>query len=78
MIELLDKDSGGSIGSISEEQLRFLTEQLEEETDVDRDYYVDRATLAMFAERGIDPQLLSLLRGALGDRDEMEIEWVRR
>jgi hypothetical protein len=32
----------------------------------------------MFAENGIDPQLLELLRGALGNREDMEIEWLRK
>jgi len=32
----------------------------------------------MFAARSIDPKLLTLLRGALGDREGMEIEWKRK
>jgi hypothetical protein len=32
----------------------------------------------MFADNGIDPQLIALLRGALGNREEMEIEWTRK
>jgi processive 1,2-diacylglycerol beta-glucosyltransferase len=78
MIELRDKENGRILGSISEKQLQFLIDQLEEESGVDTDYYVNQATLEMFTERGIDQQLLALLRDALGDRDEMEIEWVRR
>ena len=77
MIEVRDKKSGVPIGSISEEQLRFLIDQLEEETTADQDYYINRETLEMFAEHGADDDLLNLLRGALGDRDDMEIEWSR-
>ena len=36
---------------------------------------INTATLDMFAEKTKDVQLLSLLREALGARDEMEIEW---
>ena len=63
------------IGDISQAQLQFLVDQLEEEHSADRDYYLDRDTLAMFEERGCDPQLLSLLRDALGDEESIDIEW---
>jgi processive 1,2-diacylglycerol beta-glucosyltransferase len=75
MITLRDKETGRTIGTITPEQLRFLKDQLEEETDEDSDYYLNEATLEMFAERGIDPTLLRLLQDALGGREEMEIEW---
>ena len=78
MIELRDKETGRSLGSISEEQLQFLVDQLEEESPTDTDYYLNAATLDMFVGKGIDPQLLALLRGALGNREDMEIEWLRK
>jgi hypothetical protein len=78
MVELRDKETGRILGSISDEQLQFLTDQLEEESDRDTDYYINAATLEMFAARSIDQQLLTLLRGALGDREGMEIEWKRK
>lgn len=77
MIEVRDKGTGTRVGSISEQQLQFLIDQLEEEHAEDQDYYINQATLEMFAKRGADEQLLSLLRGALGDREDMEIEWTR-
>ena len=78
MIELRDKDTGRPIGPITEDQLQFLVDQLEEESSTDTDYYLNSATLDMFANNGIDPQLLALLRGALGNREEMEIQWERK
>jgi processive 1,2-diacylglycerol beta-glucosyltransferase len=78
MVELCDKETGRILGSISDEQLQFLIDQLEEESGADADYYIDAATLEMFAERSIDPPLLTLLRDALGDREGMEIEWKRK
>ena len=78
MIELRDKADGRLLGSITDEQLQFMMDQLEEESAADADYYIDQATLEMFVERGIDIQLLAILRNALGDREEMELEWVRR
>ena len=78
MIELQDKDTGAPIGTISETQLQFLIDQLEEESVEDQDYYINEATLDLFEERGADPALVSLLRKALGGRSEMEIRWSRR
>jgi len=77
MIEIFDKQSGKKLGTITEEHLRFLIDQLEEETEEDVDYYINKPTLEMFKDRGIDPELLGLLEGALGERNEMEIEWKK-
>jgi len=78
MVELRDKESGSVVGSITDEQLQFLIDQLEEESDTDTDYYLNAPTLEMLADRGIDQPLLTLLRNALGDREGMEIQWVRQ
>lgn len=78
MIELRDKETGRVLGAISEQELRFLIDQLEEESSHDTDYYINTDTLEMFAVRGGDPHLLDLLREGLADREEMEIEWSRR
>ena len=77
MIELKDKETGASLGSISPEQLQFLIDNLEEEYDEDTDYYLTRVTLEMLKDHGADPALVSLLEAALGDRDDIEIEWSR-
>jgi len=77
MIELKDKESGVTIGSISEEQLKFLVDHLEEESKDDKDYYLNPTTLDMLETKGIDADLLRMLRGALGDRDDMEVEWSK-
>ena len=75
MVELKDKDTGRVIGSITEQQLQFLVDHLEEESADDRDYYLNTTTLDALAAKSNDATLIGLLRGALGDRDEMEIEW---
>jgi len=77
MIELRDKDSGVAIGKISEEQLKFLVDHLEEEFKEDKDYYINPATLDSFEKTSADPALLTMLRNALGTREDMEIEWSR-
>ena len=77
MIQLRDKENDMDLGSISEEDLQFLIDQLEEESEEDVDYYINRSTLELFEEKGASPALLSLLKNALGDREDMEIEWSR-
>lgn len=77
MIELRDKDSGDALGTISEQQLQFLVDQLEEESSEDRDYYINADTIEMFEEAGADRDLVAALRQALGGREEMEIRWRR-
>ena len=78
MITLRDKESGNPIGTITEAQLQFLADQLEEEWAEDADYWLDQSTIDLLAERGADDALVVLLRRAMGDRDEMEITWSRR
>lgn len=77
MIELRDKETGARLGEISEEQLQFLVDQLEEETSGDVDYYINATTIDLFEAEGADPALVDLLRRALGTRTEMEIQWSR-
>jgi hypothetical protein len=68
-------DTGDAIGDISDQQLAFLVEQLEEEHDEDRDYFIDRDTLELLSDNGADPELLALLEKAIGDDDSMAIAW---
>jgi hypothetical protein len=75
MIELRDKRTGASLGTISQTQLQFLIDQLEEEDVEDQDYYINLATLDMFERAGADPELLELLRQGLGAREDMDIVW---
>jgi processive 1,2-diacylglycerol beta-glucosyltransferase len=77
MIELRDADSGAVLGSVTEAQLQFLIDQLEEESTTDQDYYFDDQTLTMLEDDGADPGLLALLRRALGGREGMEVRWSR-
>jgi hypothetical protein len=77
MIQLRDTESGALLGAITEQQLEFLEGQLEEEFQGDQDYWFDTASLDVLEEQGADPDLMAVLRSALGDREEMEIRWER-
>jgi hypothetical protein len=77
MIKLLDHETGRLIGSITEAQLQYLVDQLEEEWDEDQEYYLSTDSLDMLAEGGMDTGLVEMLREAMGDRGEIEIRWAR-
>lgn len=77
MITLFDSESNQPIGQIGEGQLRFLMDQLEEESTQDRDYYISQDELDVLQESGADEVLLQVLRAALAGRQEAEIRYVR-
>lgn len=77
MINLREKGTDKPVGQISEEQLQYLIDHLEEEWLEDQDYAITPLLLQVFEEQGADPALVSLLRNALGGRDEIEIIWSR-
>jgi processive 1,2-diacylglycerol beta-glucosyltransferase len=76
-IELFDNETGTVLGTITESQLQFLIDQLEEESSDDRDYYLIPRTLELLEQRGADAELLALLRAGLGEREGFEIRWER-
>jgi len=77
MIQLFDKKSGASLGSLTDEQFQFLADHLEEESLRDDDYYLNRATVDYLEQDGADGALVALLRQALGGGEEAEIRWSR-
>ncbi|MEO7715576.1 MAG: galactosyldiacylglycerol synthase [Capsulimonas sp.] len=76
MTTLFDKETGAEIGAINPEQLEFLMNHLEEDSADDTDYYLNEDTLEMFELEGADERLVTLLRDAMGDREEFEVQWV--
>jgi len=77
MLNLVDKETGRVVGSITETQLEYLQAQLEEESPEDTDYWFDVASIDILEEGGADAALVQILRTALGERDEMELRWER-
>ena len=77
MPTLRDKDAGRLIGRVSDEDLQFLTDQLEETSDSDTDYWIDENTVQLLEEEGGSAQLVALLRAALSGRDGFDVEWSR-
>jgi hypothetical protein len=78
MIDLYNATTNQLLGSITEADLQVLIDALEEESEDDQDYYIDKATIEFMADGRPSDHLLAMLRGALGSSDGMEIRWERR
>ena len=79
MIELRDKNTNERLGTIEDSELKFLVDELEEESETDRDYYFDADTVDMLEADGASPGLVALFRRILGSQGQegMEITWRR-
>jgi hypothetical protein len=77
MVRIYDKGRKKFLGVISEEELKFLADNLEEESINDDDYYINRATLEYLIENGMTPNLRKILEKAMKDRDSVEITWKK-
>jgi processive 1,2-diacylglycerol beta-glucosyltransferase len=73
MYALYTKSDRRFLGDISDEELQFLVDNLEEESLDDTDYDLSRLTLEYLRGNGLSPRLAQLLDGALGDQDDVEI-----
>lgn len=70
---IVDLDTGFTLGSITPQQAQFLIDTLEEATPDKARYYIDAPTIEMLEHSGGDPEMIALLRRALGTRDGIEI-----
>jgi hypothetical protein len=76
MIPLLNKQTGTLIANITEAQLQFLIDHLVEESETDTDYYLNRDTLELLKEQGLDATLAMAFEEAFGANEELEIMWT--
>ena len=75
MYRLIDIEHGDEIGIITEDQLQFLIDNLEEEGFEDQDYYIDPESLSFFAENGCDEELLTMLVDAIEGRVNIDVRY---
>lgn len=73
MIRLYDNETDADLGTISDEQLEFLVEELVEESLDECTYNINPGVIRSLEAHGGDPQLITLLRRALGTRTSMEL-----
>ena len=78
MIDLYNATTNLHLGSITEPDLKVLSDALEEESAQDTDYYINAATIDLIADGKATDHLVRLLRGALGSAEGVDIRWTRR
>lgn len=77
MITLTFANTSESAGTITDEQLQFLVEQLEEEYAEDQDYAFTTMTIDYLEGQGASTDLVSVLRSALGVQEEVILRWSK-
>jgi uncharacterized protein YceK len=77
MFELYEKETGQYLGQISEEEMKFLSDHLEEEGIGDEDYYISRPVLEMLKENDLSGPVAALIESAMGDNDDVEIRFKK-
>lgn len=78
MVKVYNKATNELLGRISDEELAFLQDQLEEESLTDKDYYLRKETIDEFAaSAGATEHLVTVLRTGLRNDDAVEIRWER-
>ena len=75
MYRLMDIEHDNEIGIITEDQVQFLIDNLEEEGVEDRDYYIDPDALNFLAENGCEEELLTMLTEALEGRVNINVRY---
>lgn len=78
MVYLYDKMTGELLGEITDDQLQYLIDQLEEESLEDKDYSITNMEIDYFESMGAEASLLRTLRQALGSHEEVVVQWSRR
>jgi hypothetical protein len=76
MIKVYDQ-AGALLGALTEEQLKFLIDQFEEESLEDQDYSLTAMEIDYLESQGAEAELVRLLRLALGEKAEATIRWQR-
>lgn len=77
-VRISNKATGVTIGNLSAEDFQFLVDHLEEESSRDDDYFIDAPTVEMLDHVGASPNMVALLRGAVGTADGIDITWEKR
>jgi processive 1,2-diacylglycerol beta-glucosyltransferase len=75
MYRLIDIEHDLEIGIITEDQVQFLIDNLEEEGLEEQDYYIDTESLSFLAENGCDEELLTMLSEALEGRVNINVRY---
>ena len=77
MFKLYEKSTNKFLGQISDEEVQFLRDNMEEESMTDVDYYINKTIFNLLKEKGMSENLTKIIQQAMGNRDEIEIRYER-
>ena len=76
-VQLHDADTNQPLGEITEDELQFLFDELERESDSDDDFFIDAATIEMLEDAKAPAHVVELLKKAVGNGEGVEVRWKR-
>ncbi|EIM02151.1 hypothetical protein UUA_02636 [Rhodanobacter thiooxydans LCS2] len=76
-IRISEKESGRTLGNISERDLEILIDHMEEESSTDQDYFVEHTAIDALERLGASSEFIALLRRATGTSAGIDIVWSR-
>lgn len=76
-IRITEKDTGYSLGELSEGDFALLTGHMEEESSTDNDYFVESLAIDELEGQGASADFIALLRKAVGTSEGIDIVWTR-
>ena len=77
MVRLYETGTNRLCGTLSDRQFELLAEALEEEDLEEGESSLSVETIELLEDQGVEPDLLEILRGALGDQAEVAIRCER-
>jgi hypothetical protein len=77
MVRLYETGTNRLCGTLSDRQYEVLAEALEEEDLEEAECVISGDTIELLEDQGVEPDLLELLRAALGDAPEVAIRCER-
>ena len=77
MVRLYETGNNRLCGTLSDRQFQVLAEALEEEDLEEGESALSFETIELLEDQGVEPDLLDILRGALGDQAEVAIRCER-
>jgi hypothetical protein len=75
-VQLHNADTNQSLGEITDDELRFLFDRLERESDADDDFFIDAATIEMLEDAKAPAHLVETLKKAVGSSEGVEVRWT--
>jgi len=76
-VRISEKDTGHSLGEISDEDFELLTGHMEEESSTDNDYFVETLAIDALEAQGASADFIALLRKAVGSSEGIDLVWTR-